>query len=93
MTKLNQIGLTHTERCDEDKRWHQAVGSLFWDENRNLKERDFTHINVKLKNLCPYIWEVCNDMKSKLWNQWKPIAKIPNTKNIRKMLFYCQLLQ
>jgi len=65
MTKINQIGLTHTESCDEDKRWHQAVGSLFWDENRNLKEQDFTHINAELEKLCPYMWEVCHDMKSK----------------------------
>lgn len=63
--KMNQIGLTHTENCDVDNRWHQSVGSLFWDENHHLREADFVYVNEDLEKLSPYLWKVCHDMKSK----------------------------
>ncbi len=65
MMKENQIGLTHTRDCDVDNRWHQGIGSLMWDEKWGLKEGDFTELNIELKKICPYWWEVCNEMKSK----------------------------
>lgn len=78
--KHNQIGLTHTKDCEEDNKWYQGVGSLLWDESWGLKERDFTEVNIELEKLCPYLWKVCNEMKSKF-----PIGRIrimtmkPNT--------------
>ncbi len=71
MVKINQIGLTHTKDCEEDDRWHQGVGSLMWDGKWGLKEGDFTEVNTELEKLCPYLWKVCNDMKSKF-----PIGRI-----------------
>ena len=60
-----QIGLTHTKDCKEDSKWNQGVGSLFWDGNDGFSEKDFSVVNIELKELCPYWWEVCNEMKSK----------------------------
>ena len=64
MVKHNQIGLTHTKDCKEDSKWHQGVGSLFWDGNEKFSEKDFSVVNIELKELCPYWWKVCNEMKS-----------------------------
>ena len=63
--KCKQIGLTHTKDCKEDTKWSQGVGSLYWDENYGFVEKDFSVVNIELKELCPYWWEVCNEMKSK----------------------------
>lgn len=63
---FEQIGLTYTEDCEEDKRWVQNVGSLFWEKtNPGMKysEKDFSVLNPKLETMCPYIWKVCNEMK------------------------------
>jgi hypothetical protein len=64
-----QIGLTHTKDCKEDSKWQQGVGSLFWDERTDhqsleFTEKDFSVVNIELKELCPYWWKVCNEMKS-----------------------------
>ena len=64
MVKNNQIGLTHTKDCKEDSKWHQGVGSLFWDGNEEFSEKDFSVVNIELKELCPYWWKVCSEMKS-----------------------------
>ena len=63
--KCKQIGLTHTKDCKEDTKWSQGVGSLYWDENYGFVEKDFSVVNIELKELCPYWWEVCNEMKFK----------------------------
>ena len=63
---FEQIGLTYTGDCEEDKRWIQNVGSLFWEKTNPVmkySEKDFSVLNPKLETMCPYIWKVCNEMK------------------------------
>ncbi len=63
LSNVQQIGLTHTRDCEDDNKWTQAVGSLFWEQNSHLVEKNFSVVNESLRELCPYIYQICHEVK------------------------------